>query len=61
VLFDRSVFEELRRAPLDEGAKVVVHRHAAALANVEVDDRGCVTDIDTPADYERLLGRASGS
>ena len=55
VLFDRSLFEELRRAPLDEGAKVVVHAHAATLVNVEVDDPGCVTDVDTPADYERLL------
>jgi molybdenum cofactor cytidylyltransferase len=55
VLFDRSLFEELRRAPLAEGAKVVVHRHAATLVNVEVDDPGCVIDVDTRDDYERLL------
>lgn len=55
VLFDRSVFEELRRAPLDQGAQVVVHRHALTLVNVEVDDPGCVIDIDSRADYERLL------
>jgi molybdenum cofactor cytidylyltransferase len=56
VLFDRSVFEELKRAPLDEGAKAVVHAHEATLLNVPVDDEGAVTDVDTPADYQRLLG-----
>jgi CTP:molybdopterin cytidylyltransferase MocA len=55
VLFDRSVFAELRSAPLDEGAKAVVHAHAADLVNVAVDDAGSVTDVDTPADYESLL------
>lgn len=55
VLFDRSVFTELRHAPLDEGARAVVHAHAADLTNVDVDDEGCVTDVDTPEDYKRLL------
>ena len=55
VLFDRSLFDELRHAPLAGGAKTVVHAHAGELINVAVDDEGCLTDIDTPADYERLL------
>jgi molybdenum cofactor cytidylyltransferase len=55
VLFDRSLFEELKRAPLDQGAKTVVHAHAATLLNVAVDDEGAVTDVDTPADYRQLL------
>ena len=55
VLFDRAVFDELRRAPLDEGAKVVVHRHARQLVNVEVSDPGCLVDVDTREDYARLL------
>jgi molybdenum cofactor cytidylyltransferase len=57
VLFDRNVFEELRRAPLTEGAKAVVHGHEHQLLNIEVDDEGCLTDVDTPADYNALLER----
>ena len=55
VLFDRAVFAELRRAPLDEGARAVVHAHAEDVTNVAVDDEGCVTDVDTPEDYEKLI------
>jgi molybdenum cofactor cytidylyltransferase len=54
VLFDRSLFDELRRAPLDEGARAVVHAHAAEVVNLPVDDEGTLLDIDTPADYEEL-------
>ena len=54
VIFDRAVFEELRRAPLDEGAKSVVRAHEHEIANVAVDDEGCVRDVDTPRDYEAL-------
>jgi molybdenum cofactor cytidylyltransferase len=57
VLFDRSLFAELRRAPLAEGAKAVVHGHQDQLRDVEVDDEGCLTDVDTRADYEALLER----
>jgi len=57
VLFDRSVFAELRNAPLDEGARAVVHAHAADMTTVDVDDEGCVTDVDTPADYADLIQR----
>ncbi len=56
VIFDRAVFEALRRAPLDAGAKSVVRAHEAEIVNVPVDDEGCVTDVDTPGDYEALRG-----
>ena len=55
VLFDRAVFADLRRAPLDQGAKAVVHAHADRLINIEVDDEGCLVDIDTAAEYEAFL------
>jgi molybdenum cofactor cytidylyltransferase len=61
VLFDRTVFAELRRAPLAEGAKAVVHGHQDQLLNIEVDDEGCLTDVDTRADYEELLERGDNS
>lgn len=51
VIFDRAVFDELRRAPLDGGARVVVRAHAADVLDVPVDDPGCIVDVDTPADY----------
>jgi molybdenum cofactor cytidylyltransferase len=54
VIFDCALFDELRRAPLDRGAKVVVRAHAAAILDVPVDDEGSVTDVDTPEDYARL-------
>jgi molybdenum cofactor cytidylyltransferase len=55
VLFDRRVFDELRRAPLEHGAKVVVHEHADRLINVEVSDTRCLIDVDTPAEYNALV------
>jgi molybdenum cofactor cytidylyltransferase len=55
VLFDRATFDELRRAPLSEGAKAVVHAHAGQVVNVPVDDAGSLVDIDTPADYQRVM------
>ncbi len=61
VLFDRAVFAELRRAPLDAGAKAVVHAHAHELFNVPVDDEGALTDIDTPGDYAALVQRSGAT
>jgi molybdenum cofactor cytidylyltransferase len=59
VLFDRAVFDELRRAPLTEGARVVVRAHARDVVNVPVDDEGCLVDVDTPDDYDALIRRAT--
>ena len=55
VLFDRAVFDALRHAALDEGARVVVHAHADRIVNVPVDDAGCLVDVDTPADYAAVV------
>lgn len=56
VIFNRSIFGELRRADPSQGAKPVVHAHAADEVNVDVDDDGAFIDIDTPEDYERFIG-----
>ena len=56
VLFDRRVFDELRGASPDVGAREVTQRHAASIRNVEVDDPGLLYDVDTWADYQRLIG-----
>ena len=55
VVFNRSIFGELRRADPSKGAKPVVHAHAAAEVNVDVADDGAFIDIDTPDDYERYI------
>jgi len=57
VLFDRAVFDALREAPLTEGARVVVHANVDRIVNVPVDDEGCLVDVDTPADYEAVVGK----
>lgn len=54
VIFDRRVFDELRQAPLNSGARAVVRAHWSESLDVPVDDRGCLLDVDTPADYDRL-------
>lgn len=56
VLFDRALFDELRHAPLEGGAKAVLRRHQARILNVTPPDLGCLRDIDTPEDYRVLLG-----
>src|SRR5262245_10289929 len=58
VIFARALFDELRAADPSAGAKAVVHRHREAVRDVDVEDAGCVEDVDTPADYERLFGGA---
>lgn len=61
VLFDRAVLDDLRRAPLEVGAKAVVRACGDRVIDVAVDDEGCLVDIDTPDDYERCLDAAAGS
>lgn len=57
VLFARALFGELRAAPLEVGAKVVMRRHAGRIVNVPVDDDGCLVDVDTPTDFDALRRR----
>jgi molybdenum cofactor cytidylyltransferase len=54
VVFDQRVFDELRLAPPDVGAKAVVRAHSDQVLNVPVTDEGCLVDVDTPHDYEAL-------
>jgi CTP:molybdopterin cytidylyltransferase MocA len=56
VLFARAVFDALRRADPAAGARSVVRAHE--VLDVEVNDPGVITDIDTWDDYERVFGRA---
>ena len=60
VMFDRSVFADLRAANPAVGAKAIFATHKDRIVNVAVDDPGAFEDIDTPGDYEKVL-RATGS
>jgi molybdenum cofactor cytidylyltransferase len=54
VIFGRALFDELLRAPEDQGARAVVNADPSRVAYVDVDDAGVTTDLDTPADLERV-------
>ncbi|MCI0433145.1 MAG: NTP transferase domain-containing protein [Gemmatimonadetes bacterium] len=56
VLFDRAVFDELRRADVEAGAKSVLRAHRSRILDVEVDDEGAFRDIDTPGAYREWIG-----
>jgi CTP:molybdopterin cytidylyltransferase MocA len=57
VLFKRAVFEELRAADVDVGARAVLRADPSRVSNVEVGDAGVTLDLDTPEDYLRAFGR----
>jgi len=54
VLFARPLFPELAAVTGDQGGRVLIARHADAVATVEVADPTALADIDTPEDYEAL-------
>jgi molybdenum cofactor cytidylyltransferase len=57
VIFDRALFDELRRADPAQGAKVVIRAHADDILEIAVEDEGAFIDIDTREDYERHIAR----
>ncbi len=54
-LFARAVFEQLLQPGLTHGAETIVTRHSASRLDVPVDDPGIAGNVNTPADYERLV------
>ena len=57
VLFSSRLFGELLEAPLDQGARSVVRRHAEEVEFVETNWDGILWDVDQPADYQEVLER----
>jgi molybdenum cofactor cytidylyltransferase len=53
VIFSRALFAELLAAPLDRGAKAVVHAHRDDTLEIDTNDEGAIIDIDTPEDHRR--------
>jgi len=58
VLFSRTVFGEIRRAPEGVGARQVVWDHQGDLLEIEVSDPGIGRDVDTPSDYRSFRERS---
>jgi len=58
VIFDRRLFAEVLSAKGEEGAKPIVRGQIACGAGIEVpiDDDGAFQDVDTPDQYQRLIG-----
>jgi 4-nitrophenyl phosphatase len=60
VLFSRALFPSLAGVSGDQGGRAVIAAHAAEAASVDVRDPDLLADVDTPEDYQRLIGlRAS--
>jgi molybdenum cofactor cytidylyltransferase len=55
VLFDRSLFSDLRAADPAAGIRSVVRAYASPAGAVRVNDDGAFLDVDTPAEYEQVL------
>ena len=56
--FARAAWPALRAAPPERGARAVLADHPEWVVHV-AGDPGCVAGSETPADYERLVGRVS--
>ncbi len=54
VLFAVSLFGELLAAPLDQGARAVVHKFSGNVLEVPTEDEGVILDIDDPETYRRI-------
>lgn len=59
VLFARSLFAELMAESLPEGARSVIHAHAARVEEVETGHAGVLHDVDTPEQFRRLADGAA--
>ena len=53
VIFSSALFAELLAAPLDQGAKTVVHAHRDETLEIATEDKGVTIDIDTPEEYRQ--------
>jgi molybdenum cofactor cytidylyltransferase len=61
VLIDRVLFPLVRSADPTRGMKPIVRAHASAAGDVEIEDEGAFIDVDTPEEYQRLVGGAAGT
>ena len=58
IIFGRAIFDELRHADPEVGAKAVVKAHAHEGIDFDVDDPAVLHDIDNPDDYARVFNQS---
>ncbi|OGF58815.1 MAG: hypothetical protein A2Y62_10035 [Candidatus Fischerbacteria bacterium RBG_13_37_8] len=54
VIFKGAIIPELLKAPLDKGARWVLHSFPEQVEEVPVNDEGILKNINTPEEYELL-------
>ena len=57
VIFSAKLFDELRKAPLDVGARAVVRSHARDVLEVSVEEEGILLNSNDRDSYEKILKR----
>jgi molybdenum cofactor cytidylyltransferase len=55
VIFPKTLFNDLRSAPTDEGARAVIHRNEELVYEIETNEKEVLVNIDTPEDYHRYI------
>jgi molybdenum cofactor cytidylyltransferase len=55
ILISRALFDLVRAADDERGAKPIIRAHASAAGDVAVDDEGAFVDIDTADEYRRVI------
>lgn len=55
-----ALLREVPALDLAVGLRQLLERHPGEVAEVAVDDSGCLRDVDTPEDYRALAGRRPG-
>lgn len=55
VIFSKELFDELKLAPMNIGARFVVHQHSNDVAELVTTEEGVIQNIDTPEDYEMKI------
>lgn len=57
VLFSATLFDELRAAPLEVGARHVVRRHADDILELPTEEEGVLLNTNDRAAYEKILSK----
>jgi len=57
-IFHRTLFGEFLSAPLEEGPKKIILRYRQEMAELPTDESAVIQDIDTPSDYQTLMGES---
>lgn len=57
VIIARSLFHDLKQLSGDTGPRILFKKFHDSILNVPVNDKGILFDVDTKADYKKLMSR----